>query len=280
MFDAKQLLNMVLGGAQGGQGLGNLQSVAGAILGQATQGVREAAGRVEQSTGAGAKLQDIVGQLSGGQSTGDMLARVQQTIGQNPMATGAVLGSLGSLLLGTKTGRGVTTDAAKLGGLVLIGGLAYKAYQNWQQGKPLVEAGQQPVAEAPKALGYGAGVTDEQQAAIVLLKAMIAAAAADGTVDENERKAILGAMEKGGLEGEAAAFLQQEFAHPASASDLVALATSPEQALQIYAAARLAIDPDTPAEKGFLADLARGLSIEPGLVAHVDAAARGAMVSS
>jgi len=87
-------------------------------------------------------------------------------------------------------------------------------------------------------------------------------------------------MEKGGLEGEAAAFLQQEFAHPASASDLVALATSPEQALQIYAAARLAIDPDTPAEKGFLADLARGLSIEPGLVAHVDAAARGAMVSS
>ena len=45
---------------------------------------------------------------------------------------------------------------------------------------------------------------------------------------------------------------------------------------QVYAAARLAIDPDTAEEQDFLAALAGALALEPSLVAHIDAAAASA----
>jgi uncharacterized membrane protein YebE (DUF533 family) len=51
---------------------------------------------------------------------------------------------------------------------------------------------------------------------------------------------------------------------------------SREQALQVYTAARLAIDPDTEGERTFLAELARALRLEGELASHVDAAARSA----
>ena len=46
------------------------------------------------------------------------------------------MGGLGGLVLGTKAGRAMAGSAIKLGALALIGGLAYQAIQNYQQGKP------------------------------------------------------------------------------------------------------------------------------------------------
>ena len=47
-------------------------------------------------------------------------------------------------------------------------------------------------------------------------------------------------------------------------------------ATQVYTAARLAADPDQPAEQRFLARLAAGLKLQPELVSNIDAAARSA----
>jgi len=51
---------------------------------------------------------------------------------------------------------------------------------------------------------------------------------------------------------------------------VVAAATTPELAVEIYAASVLAIDPDDPAEQAYLAMLASRLKLEPGLRAAIE----------
>jgi uncharacterized membrane protein YebE (DUF533 family) len=294
MFDARKLLDaMVAGNAQsanadpakpkdifgdligklqqgaGKAGLGNAADIAKQVFGQATSGVKDAAGKIEQSTGAGAKIDDLVKQLSGGQGAGDLIAKAKEMIAKNPTAAGALAGVLGGILLGTKTGRGVTWDAAKLGGLVLVGGLAYKAYQNYQQGKPVLDSGSAP-APAPSGSGFEADRQSNDDA-LLYLRAMIAAAAADGVVDADERERIIGGLQRIGIDSEAAKFLDVEFARPASPAELAAQARSAETKAQVYTAARMTIDPDRPAERHWLANLAGALGLDPGLVAHIDA---------
>ncbi len=63
---------------------------------------------------------------------------------------------------------------------------------------------------------------------------------------------------------------------PATVDELAEPVETPEKAAQVYAAARVAIDPDTLQEREFLRQLAEALDLDPGLKAHIDAAAEGA----
>ena len=77
-------------------------------------------------------LDDLLGSKCPAQRTvRDKAGQAAQMAKDNPLAAGA----LAAVLLGTGTGRAVTGSALKLGGLAAIGGLAYKAYQNYQAGK-------------------------------------------------------------------------------------------------------------------------------------------------
>ena len=299
MFNAKSLLDALVSagsqiGAQGGQqggaagglggmlgnlaqqvqqagGAGGLTGMAGQILGQATQGVQDAA----RNTGVQQGTSDIVGQLSGGKTPEQLLEQAKGMLGQNQLAAGALLGGLGALIFGTSAGRALAGSAARMGGLALIGGLAYKAYQNYQAGKPLLGADQQPALPAPAGSGFEPEAAKNEHA-LLFIRAMIAAAAADGEIDAAERDAILGGLREAGLDQEAHEWLGQEMANPASVDALVEGAESPELAAQIYTAARIAINPDTPAEKDFLAGLAGSLGLDAELVANIDAAASAA----
>ena len=51
---------------------------------------------------------------------------------------------------------------------------------------------------------------------------------------------------------------------------------SAQEAVQVYTAARIAVDPDTGEEHVFLSALANALGIDRELVAQIDTAARGA----
>ena len=249
----------------GKAGLGSAAEKARQVFGQATSGVKDAAGRVEQATGAGTKIDELVKQLSGGQGAGDLVAKAKEMIANNPTAAGA----LGGLLLGTKTGRGVSWDAAKLGGLVLVGGLAYKAYQNYKQGEPALDTGA-ALAAAPAGSGFEPGRQTNEDA-VLYLRAMIAAAAADGTIDADERQKIIGGFQKIGIDAEASAFLQQEVARPATVAELAAAARTPEIQAQVYTAARMTIDPDHPAERRWLGHLEGALGLDHALVDLIDA---------
>ncbi|OYW53211.1 MAG: hypothetical protein B7Y80_19520 [Hyphomicrobium sp. 32-62-53] len=239
-------------------------------FGQATEGVKEGATRIGDATGA----RDAVTNATGGRSTDEMIAQVKDLIANNQLGAGAVLGGLGAILLGTKTGRGVATGAAKIGALALIGGLAYKAYQNHQAGRPLITGPQNAATEAaPVGSGFEPDAISND-AAMHIIKAMIAAAAADGRIDDTEYARIVGAAGGAAASPEAKAFLERELRSPATAAQLAREVSSAEEALQVYTAARVAIDADNASEKGFLAELASALGIDADLAGQVDATAR------
>ena len=263
------------GGSQGQSGGGSLLDVLGQILGQATQGVREGAGRIDDATGASGHMRDAVGQATG-KSPDELLAQLKELIQNNQLGAGAVLGGLGSILLGTQTGRSLAGSAVKLGALALIGGLAYKALQNYQQGRPILSGGAaSQLATAPTGSGFEPGAVTHE-AAQLYIRGMIAAAASDGRIDEREQQKLLQSLKQAGLDAEAEEFLARELNNPATVEDLVQAVGSEAEAVQLYTAARVAIDLDTAEEHEFLVALARGLGIDDALASHIDAQARAA----
>lgn len=242
----------------------------GQIFGQATQGVQEGAGKAGQAAG----LDEIIKQMSGGRSAADLLEQARKYMADNQLGTGAALGGLGALILGTQTGRTVAVSAAKLGAIALIGGLAYKAYQNYQQGRPLISGSDAP-QPAPSGSGFAPAEVSHDDA-LTMIRGMIAAAAADGRLDSTEQQKIVGNLANTGHGSDAEEFLAREMNAPASIDQLAAGVTNPQQALKLYTAARIAIDPDTTAEQSFLYHLGSRLGIDEELMAHVDAQARAA----
>jgi len=95
---------------------------------------------------------------------------------------------------------------------------------------------------------------------------MITAAKADGRIDSDEYRRIFEHMNTLNLDAQAKAFVMDEIGRPMDMAALTAAATGPEVAAEIYAASLLAIDPDGPAEQGYLAMLAAQLRLDPGLV--------------
>lgn len=202
---------------------------------------------------------------------------VRQTAGSavqkakdNPLATGAIA----AVLLGTGTGRALTGSALKLGGLAAVAGLAYKAYQNYQSGQaPKTATGQEAIEAPPDRSGFhpSEAPQGEDAFALTLVRAMIAAARADGHIDADERTRILGRMKETGVDEDVEAFLASELASPVDMDTLVSSAQSEGQKVELYTASRLAIDPETRAERGYLDMLAGRLKLPDPLVEHIDA---------
>lgn len=196
----------------------------------------------------------------------------------NPLATGAIA----AVLLGTGTGRSVAGSALKLGGLAVVAGLGYQAYKNYQAGKapqesatPQLEADLVPEAQRS---GFDADVeTIDDSFALALMRAMIAAARADGHIDEQERARIADRLAVSGLASDAQAFINAELEEAAPLDEIIAAAKTEEQRVEIYTASRLAIDPDTRAERGYLDMLAGRLGLADDLVDHIEATVAGAV---
>jgi uncharacterized membrane protein YebE (DUF533 family) len=177
----------------------------------------------------------------------------------------AVAGVLG-LLLGSKGGRDVAGDALTVGGLAALGGVAYKAYRSWQAGQ---------TQEAPVQAGIPmhelSGAAAEKRR-VAILRAMIAAAKADGRIDADERARIDQSIRQLGLDPQLARTIETEL----DPGKIAQGADSPEAAAEIYLASRLVIAVDSWQEKGYLTELARQLRLAPGLVEQLEQQAAAA----
>jgi uncharacterized membrane protein YebE (DUF533 family) len=350
MFDARKLLDAFIGAAaqlrqSSGQQSGQPQSASGqtSVPPGQTQAGPTIAGQVDET------LRQVTGQ-----GTDQLVQKAKDVMAQNPALAPAVMVGLAGLFSARRRSGGVPGGGlAKLGGLALIGTLAYKAYQNRQAGKPLLDMG--GVAGAlggalnglgqgqaagggaqPQGQGQGQGqerqlgqekkqgqepepekgiagqgsvaaggqnatagaaqsqgeiaptlnipqdskfhpVSQTEDDALLYLRAMVAAASSDGQIDEAERARILKGVSEAGIDAEATRWLEREFASPADVEELSANVNTPEKAAQVYAAARIAIDPDTMQEREFLRQLAEALDLDQATRAQIDdTAAAGA----
>ena len=160
----------------------------------------------------------------------------------------------------------------KIGGMVAIGGLAYKAYQDWKNGRSGGEATALPAPEGSAFNPTEGAAADDL--ATHMLQAMIAAAKADGDVSEAERAAIDQQLDALGLGADANDLIRAELDAPLDVGRIAALAGSEAEAVQLYTATLLVVDEANPAEKGYLAMLAARMNLDQALIdtLHAEAA--------
>lgn len=270
-----------------------------------------AMGRPDQQNAGGSasgglrqQVEKGVSQVTGG-SPDQLLQKAKDFATQHPGMTQTALLGLAGLLFGRRKKGKVTGSLVKLGGLAVIGGLAYKAFQNQQAAKSSVgtgsvgtgSAGAGLAAEPQDAAPVGLVPSEEAVAqtalslpetsrfhpvsqteddALLFLRTMVAAAASDGQIDDAERSRIVKGLTEAGIDPEATRWLETEIASPADVEELAAGVTDPEKAAQVYSAARIAIDPDTIQEREFLNQLAEALDLDQAVRAQIDSTA-GAM---
>nr|WP_298166829.1 tellurite resistance TerB family protein [uncultured Pseudomonas sp.] len=187
--------------------------------------------------------------------------------GLSGLLTGAAGGALGAgalgLLLGNKKARKFGGKALTYGGLAALGVIAYKAYGNWQAQQVNAPKGEPQTLDrlpAPQ-------VELHSQA---ILKALVAAAKADGHVDARERQLIEGEFSKLTGDAELQGWLEAELNKPLDPADVSRAATTPEMAAEMYLASVLIVDEEHFMERAYLDELARQLKLDPALKTELE----------
>lgn len=208
----------------------------------------------------GADKGALGGLLGGSGGLGSLLSGT----GGGALAAGAM-----GLLLGSKKARKVGGKVATYGGLAALGVLAYKAYGNWQ-----AQQANAPRSEPQTVDRLPAAQAEEHSQAI--LKALVAAAKADGHVDERERLLIEGEFIKLSRDQELHNWLHAELHKPLDPAEVARAASTPEMAAEMYLASVLLVDEEHFMERAYLDELAKQLKLAPGLKTELENQVRGA----
>lgn len=182
------------------------------------------------------------------------------------LGKGAAAGGLLALLLGTRTGRSLAGPLLKLGGIAAVGALGYTAWKKWQ-------AGQSGAPEESPAPIHELAGPDAEARAVTLVRAMIAAAKADGHVDQRERDLITDRIATLELPDTERRLLQGEIERDLDATSIAALADSRSAAIEVYLATLLVVGGENPLERRYLDELATALALPWGLVRQLEAEA-------
>ncbi len=200
----------------------------------------------------GNTLEQLAGSMLGGQNT-------------NVAGIGALAGSL--LSGGSKSVKGALGGGA----LAMLGSLAFKAYQDSQQNS----SNQTMSSKTQLMSGMREPETSEEEAEVqsmvlLILKAMINAAKADGHIDEQEMNKIVGKAKEDGLGDDEQQFIMEEINKPMDTEGLITAAASDSQiGAQLYTASLLAIEVDTDEERNYLNELAAGLGLSDNVVNYL-----------
>lgn len=198
---------------------------------------------------------------------------------------------LGGMIRSGMKGRGLgslATGSAALG-LVGVAMAAAEHYMNRPQNnspggppstpgaanKSVLESapppppGRSAVPPPPPGASHVISEPSQQSDAVLLIRAMIAAANADGVIDVQERSRILEKLKSVDLSEEEHQFIVHELLEPKSIQEIVASVKNPEFSRQVYTASILAITVDTDAEKKYLSDLAQRLGLDARTVESI-----------
>jgi uncharacterized membrane protein YebE (DUF533 family) len=235
-------------------------------------------------------MQDLLKSLTGGNNSkgtgsSDMLRglgdNMSQLSGKIPggLVGGAAAGGLMALLMGNKSARKFASKAASYGGAAVLCGLAFNAYRNWKE-----EQGNTTAAQTGPAVTAVSGrdVIDPPQlqhpiTELTLIKAMIAAAKADGHLDQKEQNRLHDVVEKMSLSTETKGAIFDLLQREIGIEELLDASASMEQKSEVYLASCLVIDIDHPDERDHLDRLARAFELPAGLPEQLENEARQAL---
>jgi uncharacterized membrane protein YebE (DUF533 family) len=218
-------------------------------------------GSTHQASASGNSTPDIGGALS----------KITSNIPAG-LAGGAAAGGILALLMGNKSARKFAGKAASYGGAAMLGGLAFKAYENWRQSGSRQAATQHAANES-------AFLESSPEFELTVIKSMIAAARADGHIDANEQQNIFKAVERMGLSTEMKATIFDLLSQPIPVDELARGIDSLEQKSEVYLASCLVIDPDLQAERAYLSQLASVLKLPQELAIQLQRQAQQAIAA-
>jgi uncharacterized membrane protein YebE (DUF533 family) len=195
---------------------------------------------------------------------------------------GGLAGGMASKLISGKSVKKMGESALKLGGVAAVGALAYTAYKRYNANQVASQGTVQVsnsaaiadnIIEAPVGSAFLPPADDNaanEELGLILVRAMIAVARADGRLDAQESQVIFQRIESLELDSASQNMLVQEMGHPVDMDAIINSANSPEVAAEIYIASLLAVDVDTVAEKSYLAMLAARLQLPAQLVKELE----------
>lgn len=201
-------------------------------------------------------------------------SRAQQ--GSGSMSSQDGLGGLLGGLLGGRGGssaggnsQGRSAGGVNYAALASLGMMAYQAYQSWQRSQ--AAAPQQAVRTVDQLSGPEA--EDHSHA---ILRALIAAAKADGRIDEQEQQLIYAEIKRHTSDPQLQQWLDEEVSKPLDAAEVAQSAQDPAMAAEMYLASVMLVDDQQPAERAYLDELAGALQIDPTLQVHLEQQAKRA----
>jgi len=178
-----------------------------------------------------------------------------------PWQNGLGGGSTGGLPQGRSTGG--TNFAA----LASLGMMAFQAYQSWQRSQ--AAAPQQALRTVDQLAGPEA--EDHSHA---ILRALIAAAKADGRIDPQEEQLIYAEIKRHTSDPQLQQWLDDEVSKPLDVAEVAQSAHDPAMAAEMYLASVMLVDDQQDAERAYLDELAGALQIDPALQVHLEQQAK------
>lgn len=172
----------------------------------------------------------------------------RQKLRQTGLAGGAALG-VAAMLLGSRRRNSFSRNALLLGGLGALGKIAMDAWS---------KQGGAHALPSERAIGQ-LGDSDAEERARTILFAMVAAAKADGHIDEEERSAIEAEMED--APDAVRALVDEALRAPAEPETIAARVTGGQEKREVYAASALLCGRDHPMEVDYLDRLARAMGL-------------------
>jgi uncharacterized membrane protein YebE (DUF533 family) len=185
------------------------------------------------------------------------------------LGKGAAVGGLLALLIGTKGGRKVSGKAIQYGSIAAVATAAYKAYQSWS-GQSANGGSMATSKGAGQSMNEIQDSSAQQKRALLLVRAMIAAANADGHIDEQEKQTIQGKLAELQISPESIAKLQSELAAPLTPEQLGSMVDSQAAASEVYLLTSLVVDEQSDVERRYLNRLATALRLPADLATQLE----------
>lgn len=215
------------------------------------------------------------------------------------LGSGAMLGSLG----GRRRGGGFGRKA----GLASLAYLAYQAYQSSQQNQQRGDRGADQTGQSragplgglldsftgggqsggtagsgpslgerisnvlnPGQDKAAADDTLSDNKALLLIRAMIAAANSDGEISPDERARIIAKLDESGADADDHRVIEKELQNPRPLDDLLREVDDPQTAQQFYLASRAAVAGTNEVQKSYLSYLRQRLNLPEAEVAEIE----------